>query len=68
MKAKPSYAELSSRGDGRVALSDLAAHPKLQEKFAAIDAGSDGTISRSEHDAWKARKKDKARAANPSQP
>src|SRR5690606_26111725 len=29
MKEKPSYAELDSRGDGRVARSDLAAHPKL---------------------------------------
>ncbi|MGJ4728078.1 EF-hand domain-containing protein [Luteimonas sp. SDU101] len=68
MKAKPSYAELDSRGDGRVARADLAAHPKLQEKFADIDAGGDGTISRSEYDAWKARKKDKARDGNPSQP
>ena len=68
MKEKPSYAELDTRGDGRVARTDLAAHPKLQEKFADIDAGGDGTISRSEYDAWKARKKDKARDGNPSQP
>jgi hypothetical protein len=68
MKEKASYAELDTRGDGRVARADLAAHPKLQEKFADIDTGGDGTISRSEYDAWKTRKQDKARVGNPTQP
>ena len=68
MKKKPSYAELDTCGDGRVARADLATHSKLQEKFAHIDADGDGTLSRSEYDAWKAPKQDKARDGNPAQP
>ena len=68
MKKKPSYAELDTRGDGRVARADLAAHPKLQEKFAHIDTDGDGTLSRSEYDAWTARKQDKARDGTQTQP
>jgi hypothetical protein len=68
MQDKPTYADLDTRGDGQVARADLAAHPKLQEKFTDIDTGGDGTISRTEYDAWKAQKKDKARDGNASQP
>ncbi|TYT26568.1 hypothetical protein FZO89_10020 [Luteimonas viscosa] len=65
-KEKASYAELDTRGDGEVAHTDLAAHPVLQDNFADIDADGDGTMSRSEYDAWKARKE--ARDGNPPQP
>lgn len=68
MKVQVSYAELDTRGDGQVARTDLAAHPKLQDTFADIDTDGDGTMSRSEYDAWKARKQDKARDGNPTQP
>jgi hypothetical protein len=68
MKEKPDYADLDTRNDGRVGRADLAAHPKLQEKFGDIDTGGDGTISRAEYHAWKARKKDRARDGNPSEP
>ena len=40
----------------------------LQSAATAEGSGGDGTISRAEYDAWKARKKDKARDGNPSQP
>jgi phage terminase large subunit-like protein len=53
---KPSYDELNTRGDDRVTRADLAAHPRLLEKFDDIDAAGDGAISRAEYDAWKARK------------
>lgn len=55
---KPSYEELNVRGDGRVTRADLAGHPRLLEKFDDIDTDGDGTISRSEYDAWKSQKKD----------
>src|SRR5690606_28133050 len=68
MKARPSKHHPQARHDERVTPGHLAEHPKLQEKFGDIDSGGDGTISRAEYDAWKARKKDKARDGNPSQP
>ena len=68
MKEKPSYAELDTRGEGRLARADLAAHPELQQKFADIDADGDGTISVSEYDAWMARKQDEVREGRPSRP
>jgi uncharacterized iron-regulated membrane protein len=59
---KPSYDELNTRGDGRVTRADLAAHPRLLEKFDDIDTAGDGTISRAEYDAWKSQKRDRDHA------
>jgi hypothetical protein len=35
-----------------VTRADLSSHPYLLEKFDDIDTDGDGTISRSEYDAW----------------
>lgn len=56
---KPSYDQLDARGDGRVTRADLAAHPRLLEKFDDIDTAGDGAISRAEYDAWKSQKRDR---------
>ena len=56
MGDKPSYDELNARRDGRVTRADLAAHPRLLEKFDDIDTAGDGSISRAEYEAWKSRK------------
>lgn len=59
---KPSYDQLDARGDGRVTRADLAAHPRLLEKFDDIDTAGDGAISRAEYDAWKSQKRDRDQA------
>lgn len=56
---KPSYRELNVRGDGRVTRADLSAHPRLMEKFDEMDSDGDGTLSRSEYEAWKSDKDSK---------
>lgn len=59
MDKKPSYDELNTRADDRLTRDDLAAHPRLLEKFDDIDTAGDGVISRAEYDAWMSKKKDK---------
>ncbi|MDH5832805.1 hypothetical protein [Luteimonas kalidii] len=59
----PDYAELNARGDGSVTRNDLSAHSQLLERFDDIDTAPDGTITRAEYEAWKAktRSRDMAR-------
>ena len=51
----PGYEELNARGDGSVRRIDLSRHAELQERFDDIDTVPDGTITRAEYEAWKAR-------------
>lgn len=51
----PGYEEINARGDGSVRRVDLSRHADLQERFGEIDTVPDGTITRAEYEAWKAR-------------
>lgn len=56
-------ARLDTNQDGRLSAAEVSGHPKLAERFAAIDANRDGTLTREEMKAAHAARRQQAAPA-----